>query len=264
MFPFLHGCRLLRLTILAMLGCMVVFSSSCHADDDPISLFPLDQYDQTVAAWIAPTQSDYDKVLLSPAVQQARLDGFLNHLFGTTSPWNPDYIHKVLRHTPPDDLKTVEIGLLHYFSNEHKSPKSIGYGENFRPLSTAWLQAIETNIHLAQFDSLTYQPEQRGIAVDNLHARLLPTDDVHFYHHKLAGQGYPFDNLQISSLWVGTPVYILGESSDHAWNLVLTPDYIAWVKSSGIAKVSPNFVENMGNRCESTSRCHHSHTNNGA
>lgn len=46
----------------------------------------------------------------------------------------------------------------------------------------------------------------------------------------------------MSSLWVGTPVYILGETINHEWLLVMTPEYIAWVKSKGIARVSEKFV----------------------
>lgn len=65
---------------------------------------------------------------------------------------------------------------------------------------------------------------------------------MHFYHHKLAGQGYPFDNLQLSALWVGTPVYIIAETKDRAWFLVITPDYIGWVKSNGIARADNAFV----------------------
>ena len=46
----------------------------------------------------------------------------------------------------------------------------------------------------------------------------------------------------MSALWAGTPVYIIGETRDKAWLLVLTPDYIGWVKSSGIARASITFV----------------------
>jgi cell wall-associated NlpC family hydrolase len=70
----------------------------------------------------------------------------------------------------------------------------------------------------------------------------LPTEDVYFYNAKIPGEGYPFDNLQISAVWVGTPVYIIGETRDHVWMLVVTPEYIAWVKSRGIARTNNTFV----------------------
>jgi hypothetical protein len=47
----------------------------------------------------------------------------------------------------------------------------------------------------------------------------------------------------MSALWAGTPVYIVGETRDHAWMLVITPDYIGWVKSSGIARADNAFID---------------------
>lgn len=230
------------------LTCVVVLSSlllnNVYAGPDTISLFPLDKYDQTVSNWIKPTDDNYDTPLLSKPIQQKRLEIFYEHYFGSVSPWNIDFVTRILQQAAPDDLKTLEKSLLSYFSNENKPDNEIGYGENFRPHSVAWIDAISANLNLSQFDHLTYQFENRGIAVDNLQARALPTDDVHFYNYKLAGQGYPFDNLQISTLWAGTPVYILGETKDHAWELVITPEYIGWVKSQGIARADSAFVSN--------------------
>ena len=76
----------------------------------------------------------------------------------------------------------------------------------------------------------------------NLNARVLPATDVAFYDYHLAGQDYRFDNLQMSALWAGTPVYILRETQDRAWSLVLKPHYIAWVKRNGITHVDEAFI----------------------
>lgn len=213
-----------------------------YAGQELVNVFPLNNYDQTLSTWIKSSDPDYDKSLLSADMQQKRLDMFYDHYFGSLSPWNADYINQILRQSPPNDLKTIEQSLITHFSNEGKSDNQIGYGENFRPYAKDWIEVITNNINISQFDGLTYQISNRGIVIDNLHARALPTDDVHFYNYKLAGEGYPFDNLQISALWTGTPVYIAGETRDHAWMLVITPDYIGWAKSSGIARTDNVFV----------------------
>lgn len=220
-----------------------LFFSSVVYGDDLISVFPLDKYTQTVADWIKPTDANYDKPLLTTDRQQEHLSILMQHYFGNLSPWNADYVNQILHQAPPNDLKTIEQDILSTFSNKDKSADEMGYGENFRPHSLAWSEHIAKNINLDQLGQLTYQPNHRAIAVDNLLARTLPTDDVHFYNSKLAGEGYPFDNLQMSSLWAGTPVYILGVSRNRAWTLVLTPDFVAWVKSEGIAYVNARFVE---------------------
>ncbi len=226
-----------------IIGFGTAFSASTsQADQDTISLFPLDNYNQSISAWIKPNDPDFDKPLLNAEMQKKRFDIFLDHYIGSSSPWNADYINKLLHQAPPNDFKTVEQSIITNFNNDGKSADQIGYGENFHPYTAEWINDISNNIHISQLDGLTYQSHNRAIVVDNLHARVLPTDDVHFYSYKLAGQGYPFDNLQMSALWAGTPVYILGESRDQAWMLVVTPDFIAWVKSSSIARTDSSFI----------------------
>ncbi|EKD72651.1 MAG: hypothetical protein ACD_45C00620G0007 [uncultured bacterium] len=221
----------------------ILFVSACHADPDLISLFPLDHYDQTISTWIKPTDSNYDQPLLDASLQKKRLDDFYAHYFGSSSPWNAEYINQILHVGAPNNIKSIEQTILANFNNQDKPADQLGYGENFHPYGENWIKSISDNINLAALDNLTYQPSNRGIAIDNSHARVLPTDDVHFYSYKLAGQGYPFDNLQMSSLWAGTPVYILTATQDHAWFLVATPDYIGWVKSSSIARATTQFIE---------------------
>ena len=218
-----------------------IFSIS-HADSAPISLFPLQHYDQNISHWLMPSDANYNLSLLNKETQQTQFKTFYSHYFGSFSPWNAEYINKILHKSSPNDVTSIEKNIITDFSNQHKSDTQIGYGANFRPYSQDWINAIAANINTNQFYHLSYHSHDRGIAIDNLYARVLPTDEPHFYSYKLAGQGYPFDNLQMSSLWAGTPVYILGETRDHAWYLVLTPDYIAWVKSQGIAHVNEAFV----------------------
>lgn len=207
-----------------------------------ISLFPIEHYDQDIAHFLKPTVGDYDQPLMGDDIQQLHYQAFYQHEFGNLSPWDVEHVTKILRLSAPDDLQSMEKAVIHIYSNTHKAENEIGYGENFRPYDASWINDITENVNLSQFVSVTYHADHRAIAVDNLHTRALPTEDVHFYSHKIAGQGYPFDNLQMTATWIGTPLYILGESKDHAWFLVLTPDTIGWVKSTGVARVDTRFV----------------------
>lgn len=213
-----------------------------YANEDAISLFPLNNYDQTITTWINPADADFNTPLLSNDLQQKRLENFYDHYFGAFSPWNADYVTQIFKQSVGNNVASVEQLIINDFNNENKPLEQINYGENFHPHDHQWLEKIVENIQLMQFANLTYQSSHRGIAVDNLHARALPTEDVSFYSYKLPGEGYPFDNLQLSALWAGTPVYILGETRDHAWLLVMTPEYIGWVKHSGIAHVDSAFI----------------------
>ncbi|MDI1352647.1 MAG: SH3 domain-containing protein, partial [bacterium] len=83
----------------------------------------------------------------------------------------------------------------------------------------------------------------KAIAINNTYARALPDASPDFFHFSLPGQGFPFDNLQESVIWSGTPLYIISVSKNKAWSLVLTPDaYFSWVKSNDIAITSKRFI----------------------
>jgi len=216
--------------------------NASYAEQDVVSLFPMSNYDQNIATWIKPDAPDYDKPILNSEIQQQHYNKFLEHYVGGFSPWNREYISNILHQSSPDDLKSVEQGVIDDFSNDNKEPALVGYGENFRPYNPQWINNIAQNINLSQLENFTYQNQNRAITIDNLPARALPTFDVHFYHHKIAGQGFPFDNLQESAMWAGTPVYIISETNDKAWMLAASPEYIAWVPSKGIARVDEHFI----------------------
>lgn len=229
--------------IFPLLSLLFNLDFSTHpTEKNLISLFPLNHYDQKIAHWINPADPNYDKSLLSPDMQQRHLQLFNKHYFGSLSPWNENYVNQIISQKSPDDLKTIEQGIITAYNNNKKSANQIGYGINFRPHSSVWITRIAHNINLSQFDHLHYHSDRRAIAIDNLAVRALPTEDVLFYNYKLAGEGYPFDNLQMSSLWVGTPVYILGITQDQVWSLIISPDYIGWVKSDGLARTNDHFI----------------------
>ena len=96
---------------------------------------------------------------------------------------------------------------------------------------------------LLQFaSSLSFNSANRAILLNNVAIRALPTQDVHFYNFTLPGQGYPFDNLQLTSAWAGTSAYIVGKTKDNAWYLLITPFVMGWARSEFIAKVDEDFV----------------------
>lgn len=237
----------LSYVLLSLAAAVISFQFYSTHDNKPlISLFPLEHYSQNIADWIKPSDADYDAPLLSGEMQKTRMGIFYKHYFGSESPWDVAYISRLLQQEG-DSIESIEKALTVDYSNENKPKNEIGYAENFRPYNAAWINKISNNLNASQFQHLTYHLENRAIAVDNLAVRMLPTSDVHFYSHDLAGQGYPFDNLQISALWAGTPLYVLGQTRDHAWSFVISPDFIGWVQSAGIAYADMLFINTWEN-----------------
>lgn len=204
-------------------------------------------YDQNVDHWIDPTSADYDTPFLSMAQQQAHWSAFLARYFGNgehdASPWNPKHIADRLYADDGADIVDLQLRRIGNYDNAGKGSKTIGYGQNYLPHDARWIDDIERNMNLQQFaQAPRYTPNARAIATDALLVRELPTMDPSFYSHTLAGQGYPFDNLQISSVRPGTPLYVLGHSVDGAWDYVQTPDVQGWVLASGVGTVDDAFV----------------------
>jgi cell wall-associated NlpC family hydrolase len=230
-------------TVRLIAGLITTLWVSCSwALADNISLFPLDNYPQTISHWINPADADYNQPLLTGEQQQQHMQDFYQHYFGAISPWSADHVQEILHTSAGDELGTTEQAILKSFDNAQSTSAEIGYGVNFHAYTPEWIASLTQNINPGHLNQISYAEKNRAIAIDNLHARALPTDDPFFYSYKIAGEGYPFDNLQMSAVWAGTPLYILGETEDHAWSLVLTPEYIAWVKTNGIARVDNAFI----------------------
>lgn len=224
-----------------------------HAYVDPIALFPMSAYDQNVDHWIDPASPGYDTPFLSRDAQRAHLDALYARYFGTRtldpSPWNAAFIGARLYAKGGEDIVDLQSRRIRRYDNEGKPEGRIGYGQNYRPHTTPWIETIERNMDLAQFPrTARYVPASRAIATDNLLVRELPTMDPSFFSHRLAGEGYPFDNLQVSAVRPGTPLYIVGRSADRAWSYVQTPEVQGWVPSSGIGTVDDAFVDTWRRR----------------
>ncbi|MFM0738891.1 NlpC/P60 family N-terminal domain-containing protein [Paraburkholderia xenovorans] len=216
---------------------------------DTVSLFPIANYDQNVDHWLEPDSRGYDQPFLSPADQQAHFRALYARYFGTgtnaPSPWNPAYVTMRVYRQQGADIAALQQRRIARFDNTGKSGSAIGYGENFRPHDKTWIDTIAQNMNAGQFQQTSaYRPERRAIATGNLLVRELPTMDPSYFDHRLAGEGYPFDNLQISAVRPGTPLYVLGTSVDGAWRYVQTPDVQGWVRSEGVGTTDERFIDN--------------------
>ncbi|MBV8261520.1 MAG: SH3 domain-containing protein [Paraburkholderia sp.] len=214
---------------------------------DTVTLFPIEHYDQNVDRWIDPASATYDKPFLSPEVQRAQFNALFARYFGAgpddPSPWNRAFVEQRVYRAGGSDIAALQTRRLAWFDNTDKAPPRIGYGMNFRPHTKAWIDAIERNANVNQFEQASgFDAARRAIATTALYVRELPTIDPSFYSHRIAGEGYPFDNLQVSAVRPGTPLYVLGTSADGAWRYVQTPDVQGWVRSDGVASVDDAFV----------------------
>ncbi len=217
------------------------FSKQALALEVPIYDFPITHYSQNINEYFQSQQSDYKTPLLSHDYQQRQLKAYYRHTYQSDrearSPWGEQYVTEIL-----SSIKEKQLMLLKDFDNEGKEPLSRHYGENFKEHGKAWLSQISKNMHLSALTA-TFYLKQRAIITNNTLARALPDNSPDFQHFSKPGEGFPFDNLQESSLWLGTPVYVVHTTLDKRWSLVITPDdYYAWVKNEDLAWASSRFI----------------------
>ncbi|MHA0854067.1 SH3 domain-containing C40 family peptidase [Serratia nematodiphila] len=229
---------------------MLLLLSACHSApvreppqdavattpiDATKSLFPLGNYSQSVDKWI-PYGPQRRVPVMDAAAQQRHFSALKSHYFGMgpndQSPWNPHYIASVLNR---EAQSRRDAAMDKYLGSE-----SVSWGENFRTHTDRWKQQVRDNAS-TDMDK-AFHPAGRGIAVRETLVRILPTADPAYDDPRLAGQGYPFDNLQDSSIRPGTPVYVITQSRDKRWNYVASPTVIGWVHSEDIAAVDRQFV----------------------
>ena len=214
---------------------------TCFAMEVPIYDFPI-TYSQNANDYLSSDAEDYNKTLLSPEYQNEQLKQFYNHYYSSDaeglSPWSSQMVTSAL-----PVMKTIEPEILEDFNNQNKPNEDKHYAENFKEHDQAWWQRIRDNMDLYALASSEFKEGNRAISVANTFARTLPDSAPDFFHASLPGQGFPFDNLQESAIWIGTPLYVVSVSKDKSWSFVLTPDgYFAWVKSNDIAYVSSSFI----------------------
>ncbi|MCB5315889.1 MULTISPECIES: SH3 domain-containing C40 family peptidase [Yersinia] len=210
-------------------------SVSAEKIDPTKSLFPLENYSQSVDKWIPPGPEMHVPVI-DATTQQRHFSALKSHYFGMgqdeQSPWNPHHIASIL----DKDAKSTRDASI----NKHLGKNSVSWGENFRVHSGDWKQAVRDNANTSI--APVYHPSGRAIAVREALVRILPTADPAYDDPRKAGQGYPFDNLQDSSIRPGTPVYVLADSRDGSWKYVISPSVTGWVHSEDIAGVDQQFV----------------------
>jgi len=159
--------------------------------------------------------------LLLPAAVQAKMDADYNAIY-----------FSVWHNAEPAHARLERIEQI--FKKFSLSP---GYGENKRKHTLAWIRALQKNAALESYPNAM----DRAITIRQTNLRMMPTNRPHFYKPGGDIEGWPFDNLQISSVPANTPILICHLSEDKSWALVETNFAFGWVPVEDIARTDENF-----------------------
>ena len=112
------------------------------------------------------------------------------------------------------------------------------YSENLTPISKKWFDAKINDSNFTQFDTL----RKKAITIDNSHLKVFPTVSKIFYDPKQAGEGFPFDYNENSSIKINTPLFVSHLSKNRLWAYVESSVASGWIKIRDIAYVDNKFI----------------------
>ncbi|AKP73762.1 SH3 domain of the SH3b1 type [Piscirickettsia salmonis] len=125
----------------------------------------------------------------------------------------------------------------------------VGYDKNYQLHQSDWIAAVSDNMNLTSFPNVPcHNPNSSdtnsclGIIVENAQVRSLPSNDAFYHDFTTPGEGYPFDYLQLSALWIGTPVMLMQTTQDGQWVLIKGQATMGWVPIASVAKAAPKFI----------------------
>lgn len=119
--------------------------------------------------------------------------------------------------------------------------QNLGFGENLLPYEREEIELLEFEANLDAYPN-TKKP---AIITRNTNLRVLPTNKPRFYNPKEAGEGFPFDYWQNSSIYLGTPVLITHYSRSGKWAFVESGFVSGWVLSLDVGILNDNQIKEL-------------------
>jgi len=117
-----------------------------------------------------------------------------------------------------------------------------GYGENLLPLSSQYFINLRSQSDPTTFGKMS----EPAVVIANSSMRVFPTNAPEYSYVSST----PFDNLQTTSIYYGTPVDVVGETLDRNWDYVVSSmGASGWLPASSLAFVSKEQIQ----ACENAS-----------
>ena len=116
---------------------------------------------------------------------------------------------------------------------------SNSYGENLQKLKSTFFDRILENANYKRLATFNLQ----AISLKELNIRAFPTEKPLFLDPSKAGEGFPFDYLQNSTVSANKPLLVSHYSKDREWVFIETSFTFGWVKSREIALLNSKYTK---------------------
>jgi len=126
---------------------------------------------------------------------------------------------------------------------QFKYAKEKTYRSDGKRIPKSWYRYEIANSNFKNSDTLNLH----AITLRHTNLRLYPSSRGIYYDPRRAGEGFPFDYSQNSSVQINTPIIISHYSVDKLWVYVQTSFASGWIKIEDIAFVTPEFIQEFKN-----------------
>ena len=113
------------------------------------------------------------------------------------------------------------------------------YGENLQLHKELFFQKNLDNANYKQYSSVN----KKALTLVNVNLRTFPTSKPVFFDPKKAGEGFPFDYLQNSSIAANKPLILSHYSKNGKWAFVESSFAFGWVKTRNIVVIDEKYTK---------------------
>ena len=122
------------------------------------------------------------------------------------------------------------------------SPEN-SYGENLQSLGQNFFDAMYKNANFDKYATVN----KNAITLRHLNIRAFPTQRPLLLDPSKAGEGFPFDYLQNSTISANKPIFISHYSLDGEWAHIFSSFTHGWVKSNDIVVLGKKYTDRWQN-----------------
>ncbi|XLS30096.1 SH3 domain-containing protein [Flavobacteriaceae bacterium M23B6Z8] len=215
---------------LVVLVCFAIFQTSCKTESPEAEVVNKPDNESLLEKVSFYTVEDLNFDVFEPS--NKAIDSFYNKTYDPSLFLKKFYLPWKYK-GETDTTRISEIWEEHFTYEKGIAANSPCYTGNLREYSAKYIN--ELNEKLPARTDISLNPMGFGITTETTDVKGLPTDEFCFKNIRNSGEGYPFDYLQYTTLWVGTPITILEKSKDHTWYFVKSTYTTGWVRSKSIA-----------------------------
>ena len=113
------------------------------------------------------------------------------------------------------------------------------YGENLQPIGEDFFTTMKENANFEKYKSVN----KNALTLKHLSIRGFPTSKPLLRKPSLAGEGFPFDYMQNSTVSANKPILVSHYSKDKEWVYIFTSFTGGWVKSDDVVIVDKKYTQ---------------------